>query len=148
MREIEHEIVKRLDDDPKTWIKLENFYGIETKSFPVEIARLSLLIAEFQQVARLNVLPLHRTGQIHVGNALRLDWLKICPPVIRMEQQPTDLFDTPPKQAEIEFEAREAETYICGTPPMLAVIGNPRPKNQISSSCSRSGLKHGVLSTT
>ena len=53
MREIEHEIVRRLGDDPKSGIKLENFYGIEIKSFAVEIARLSLLIAEFQCDARL-----------------------------------------------------------------------------------------------
>jgi hypothetical protein len=125
MREIEHEIVRRLDDDPKSWIKLENFYGIEIKGFAVEIARLSLLIAEFQCDSRLigqkeawrNVLPLHKTGQIHVDNALRLDWLKICPPATRMEQRPTGLFDTPPKQEEIDFEAKEVETYICGNPP-------------------------------
>jgi hypothetical protein len=127
MREIEHEIVKRLDDDPKSWIKLENFYGIEIKSFAVEIARLSLLIAEFQCDARLigqkeawrNVLPLRKTGQIHVGNALRLDWLKICPAAIRMDQQPTDLFEKQADQAEIDFGAKEAETYICGNPPYL-----------------------------
>src|ERR1700736_5665706 len=120
MREIEHEIVRRLGDDPKSWIKVENFYGIEIKSFAVEIARLSLLIAEFQCDARLigpkeawrNVLPLHRTGQIHVGNALRMDWLKFCPPATRIEQQTTDLFDTPPKQSEIDFEAKDVETYI------------------------------------
>src|SRR5208283_463853 len=69
------------------------------------------------EVAWLNVLPLHRTGQIQVGNALRMDWLNICPPAIRMEQQPTDLFGTVPDQAEIDFEAKEAETYICGNPP-------------------------------
>src|SRR5271166_617496 len=88
MREIEHEIIKRLNDNSRTHIKLQNFYGIEIRSFPVEIARLSLLVAEFQcdvrflgeDVAWLNVLPLHRTGQIHVGNALTMDWLKVCPP--------------------------------------------------------------------
>jgi hypothetical protein len=125
MREIEHEIVGQLDDDPKSWINLENFYGIEIKGFAVEIARLSLLIAEFQCDARLigqkeawrNVLPLHKTGQIQVGNALRLDWLKICPPAMRMEQPSTDLFDTQPDQAKIDFEAKEVETYICGNPP-------------------------------
>ncbi len=124
MREIEAEIVRRLDDDPKSWIKLDDFYGIEIKGFAVEIARLSLLIAEFQCDARLigqkeawrNVLPLHKTGQIHVDNALRLDWFKVCPPAVQMEQQPTDLFDTPPEQNEINFEAKEAETYICGNP--------------------------------
>jgi hypothetical protein len=127
MREIEHETIKRLDDDAKSWIKLENFYGIEIKGFAVEIARLSLLIAEFQSDARLinqqeawlNVLPLHRTGQIHVGNALRMDWLKVCPPAVRMEQQSADLFGTPTDQTEIDFDANEAETYICGNPPYL-----------------------------
>ena len=39
MREIEFEIVKRLGDDSRTWMKFENFYGIEIKDFPVEIAR-------------------------------------------------------------------------------------------------------------
>jgi hypothetical protein len=110
MREIEHEIVKRLDDNPRSWIKLENFYGIELKSFAVEVARLSLLIAEFQCDARLigqkeawrNVLPLHRTGQIHAGNALRMEWLKICPPAKVMEQGPTDRNYPPP------FSARQS----------------------------------------
>ncbi len=125
MREIEFEIVKRLNDNSRTHIKLENFYGIEIKSFPVEIARLSLLIAEFQcdvrffgeDVAWLNVLPLHKTGQIYVGNALRMDWLEVCPPAIRMELRSTDLFETLPDQGEIDFDAKEAETYICGNPP-------------------------------
>ena len=53
MREIEFEIMRRLGEGRGTQIKLENFYGIEIKSFPVEIARLSLLIAEFQCNVRL-----------------------------------------------------------------------------------------------
>ncbi|ALK09271.1 hypothetical protein BVIR_1488 [Blastochloris viridis] len=88
MRQIEHEIVTRTRDNPKSVIPLANFYGIEIKGFAAEIARLALLIAEFQcdvrlisqKEARLNVLPLHKTGQIHIGNALRLDWLEVCPP--------------------------------------------------------------------
>ena len=48
MREIEHEIVQRTGDDPKSVIPLTNFYGIEIKGFAAEIARLALLIAEFQ----------------------------------------------------------------------------------------------------
>lgn len=125
MREIEHEIVKRTGDKPKSWIPLANFYGIEIKGFAAEIARLSLLIAEFQcdvrmisqQEARLNVLPLHRTGQIRTGNALRLNWLEVCPPARGIEQRPTDLFGTEPEQNEIDFDPKEAETYICGNPP-------------------------------
>jgi N-6 DNA Methylase len=91
MRAIEHEIVCRTGDEPKSWIKLDNFYGIEIRNFAVEIARLALLIAEFQcdvqyisqQEARAMVLPLHRTGQIQVKNALTLDWLEVCAPLAR-----------------------------------------------------------------
>jgi restriction-modification enzyme MmeI-like protein len=42
MREIEFEIMRRLGETRGTQIKLENFYGVEIRSFPVEIARLSL----------------------------------------------------------------------------------------------------------
>ncbi len=128
MREIEHEIVKRLGEKLEAQIKLENFYGIEIRSFPVEIAKLSLLIAEFQcnvrffgeDVAWLNVLPLRRTGQIHVGNALTIDWLKVCPQsVATMEEY--DLAGPTGRLAleENELGRQRPETYICGNPPYL-----------------------------
>ncbi|NOT71811.1 MAG: class I SAM-dependent DNA methyltransferase [Hyphomicrobium sp.] len=126
LREIEAEIIRRRkDDDKKTWIKLTNFYGIEIKSFPAEIARLALLIAEFQcnvrfigQIeARLDVLPLHDTGRIVNGNALRLDWLEVCPPPKSGEAIEHDLAGPIGKLA-LENEA-EAETFICGNPPYL-----------------------------
>ncbi len=110
MREIEAEILRRRGEaNQKSWIKLENFYGIELKDFAVEVARLSLLIAEFQcdvrligqKEAKMLMLPLKDTGQIHQGNALRMDWLKVCPP----------------KQIDIDFDAHDGETYICGNPP-------------------------------
>jgi hypothetical protein len=129
MREIEAVIVKRLDDDPRSWIKLDNFYGIDIKDFAVEIARLSLLIAEFQcderligqREARLNVLPLHRTGQVRVGNALRMDWLKICCPA-RPTMVEHDLAGSTGRLALEEnriVATEELETYICGNPPYL-----------------------------
>lgn len=131
MREIEWEIIQRLGDlNSQTDIRLENFYGIEIKSFPVEIAKLSLLIAEFQcnvrfygeQVAWMNVLPLHRTGQIHVGNALRMDWLEVCPQQgAGIKLRADDLFQTPLEQAQIDFENDTVETYICGNPPYKGV---------------------------
>jgi N-6 DNA Methylase len=126
MREIEAEIIRRRrDDEKKSSIKLANFYGIEIKDFAVEIARLALLIAEFQcdvrmigqQEARSLVLPLKKTGQITCGNALRLDWLQICPPAKPVEHQRKDLFDDVPEQLEVDFDAVEPETYICGNPP-------------------------------
>lgn len=126
MREIEAEILRRRGEaNQKSFIKLESFYGIELKDFAAEVARLSLLIAEFQcdvrligqKEAKALVLPLKKTGQIHQGNALRLDWLNVCPPTQLVERVRKDLFDDIPEQADIDFDAQEAETYICGNPP-------------------------------
>lgn len=104
MRDIQSEIDDRLKierAERKSVIPLANFYGIEIRDFAVEIARLSLLIAEFQsdeihidqKQARLNVLPLKDTGHIICGNALERDWFDVCPP------------------------QKGSETYICGNPP-------------------------------
>jgi type II restriction/modification system DNA methylase subunit YeeA len=49
MREIEAEINKRRGErDRRSEIPLTNFRGIEVREFPAEIARLALIIAEFQ----------------------------------------------------------------------------------------------------
>ena len=104
MREIEAELMKRRGEPmTESIIQLTQFYGIEIKPFAVEVARLSLLISEFQcnvrligqMQAQMLILPLHETGHVVSGNALRLDWADICPfdPII--------------------------ETYICGNPPYL-----------------------------
>ena len=130
MRDVEAEIVRRLDDKPKSWIKLENFYGIEIKSFAAEIARLALLIAEFQcdvrlisqREAKLNVLPLHKTGQIHIANALKLNWLEICQPATKTIVEEWDLGGPTGRLALDDNglgDVAEAETYICGNPPYL-----------------------------
>lgn len=130
MREIEAEIVRRRGEPiQKSWIELENFYGIELKDFAAEVARLSLLIAEFQcdvrligqKEAKMLMLPLKNTGQIRQGNALRLDWLEVCPPTRLREHIRKDLFDDIPEQVDIDFDARDSETYICGNPPFAGV---------------------------
>lgn len=129
MRDIEHEIVKRTGDDPKSVIPLTNFYGIEIKGFAAEIARLALLIAEFQadarlisqQVARSMVLPLHRTGEIRVANSLRVDWLEVCPRVAPgvEECSPGETGDRFESEKSSVGAVPEAETYICGNPPYM-----------------------------
>lgn len=129
MREIEAEIVKRRGERgdmfaQKSWIKLTNFYGIEIKSFAAEVARLSLLIAEFQSNVRLigqreaclDVLPLHDTGKIVTGNALRLDWLEVCPPPEKASLVEEDLAG-PTGRLALDAHQPKAETYICGNPP-------------------------------
>ena len=129
MREIEAEINERRGEpEIRSEIPLTNFRGIELRDFPAEIARLALVIAEYQcdvlyrgqKLALAEFLPLRSENWITCGNALRLDWLSICPPTgTSVKMQADDLFGTPLDQAEIDFANEGGETYICGNPPYL-----------------------------
>ena len=129
MREIEAQINRRRGElHLRSEIPLTNFRGIELRDFPAEIARLALIIAEFQcdvlyrgqKDALAEFLPLDAQNWIVCGNALRLDWLNICPPTgVGVKVLGDDLFNTPLEQAEIEFKNEGGETYICGNPPYV-----------------------------
>ncbi|MHB1322186.1 MAG: class I SAM-dependent DNA methyltransferase [Acidithiobacillus ferrivorans] len=129
MRGIEAEINRRLGKTQLgSEIPLTNFRGIELRDFPAEIARLALIIAEFQcdvlyrgqKDALAEFLPLDAQNWIVCGNALRLDWLRICPPTgTDVKVLADDLFGTPLDQTEIDFENEGGETYICGNPPYI-----------------------------
>lgn len=129
MREIEAEINRRRGEPHLgSEIPLTNFRGIELRDFPAEIARLALIIAEYQcdvlyrgqKDALAEFLPLDAQNWIICGNALRLDWLSICPPTgTGVKVLADDLFGTPLNQTEIDFENEGGETYICGNPPYL-----------------------------
>lgn len=129
MRAIEAEINRRrAEADRRSEIPSTNFRGIEIRHFSAEIARLALIIAEYQcdvlyrgeLLARAEFLPLDAANWITCGNALRLDWLKICPPTgTGVKVHANDLFSTPLEQAEIDFQNEGGETYICGNPPYL-----------------------------
>jgi hypothetical protein len=139
MREIEAEINRRRGESHLgSEIPLTNFRGIELRDFPAEIARLALIIAEFQcdvlyrgqKDALAEFLPLDSENWIVCGNALRLDWLRICPPTgttVRVTAH--DLFQTPLDQAEIDFENEGGETYICGNPPYLGAKKKSRAQS-------------------
>ncbi|WP_026941804.1 DNA methyltransferase [Hellea balneolensis] len=146
MRDIEHRSniksgrATRLEDgengEPR-WsgqpseISLRNFRGIEIKPFAAEVARLALIIAEYQcdevyigqKQADIRFLPLDKQNWIVRGNALRLDWLGICPPAgereVKVHNWTLDLEGGEAKQKEIAFENEGGETYICGNPPYL-----------------------------
>ncbi|MEX5514953.1 class I SAM-dependent DNA methyltransferase [Pseudophaeobacter sp. 1A09344] len=127
MRSIEAEINElRGEADRRTEIPLTNYRGIELRDFPAEIARLALIIAEYQcdvtyrgqKEALAEFLPLDAQNWITCGNALRLDWLSICPPTgTGVKYKADDLFHSPLEQAQIDFENEGGETYICGNPP-------------------------------
>lgn len=129
MREIEAEINHRRGElHLGSEIPLTNFRGIELRDFPAEIARLALIIAEFQcdvlyrgqKDALAEFLPLDAQNWIVPGNALRLDWLSICRPTgTGVKLMADDLFSTPLIQAEIDFANEGGETYICGNPPYV-----------------------------
>jgi hypothetical protein len=127
MRAIEAEINRRRGEpDRRTDIPLTNFRGIELRDFPAEVARLALIIAEYQcdvlyrgqKEALAEFLPLNAQNWITCGNALRLDWVALWgttgAPVKVLSD---DLFNTPLDQAEIDFENESGETFICGNPP-------------------------------
>lgn len=129
MREIEAEINWRRGElHLGSEIPLTNFRGIELRDFPAEIARLALIIAEFQcdvlyrgqKDALAEFLPLDAQNWIVCGNALRLDWSSICPPTgTGVKLVADDLFSAPLNQTKIDFENEGGETYICGNPPYL-----------------------------
>ncbi|XVJ69511.1 MAG: class I SAM-dependent DNA methyltransferase [Rhizobacter sp.] len=129
MREIEAKINKgRGESHLKSSIPLTNFRGIELRHFPAEIARLALIIAEFQcdvmyrgqKDALADFLPLDKENWIVCDNALQKDWLSVCPPTGKVVVfRKTGLFDDVDVQAQIDFENEGGETYICGNPPYL-----------------------------
>lgn len=127
MRAIEAQINKRRGEaDRATEIPKTNFRGIELRNFPAEIARLALIIAEYQadvlyrgpKMALAEFLPLDAENWITCNNALKLDWLSICPPTgTTVKFHGDDLFSAPLEQAQIDFENEGGETFICGNPP-------------------------------
>ncbi len=108
LRKLESRIFARLQElgasaIPMTGIHLAQFYGIELADFAAETAKLSLWIAEYQMNELFKeqfgtappALPLRDSGHIVHGNALREDWLRLCPP------------------------RADTETYVVGNPPYL-----------------------------
>ncbi|KRW58567.1 class I SAM-dependent DNA methyltransferase [Pseudomonas sp. TTU2014-080ASC] len=129
LREIESTINERRGEPGrKSDIPLTNFRGIELRDFSAEIARLALIIAEYQcdvlyrgqKEALLEFLPLSSQNWITCANALQVDWLSTCPPSgTGVKFAADDLFQSPLTQAQIDFENEGGETYICGNPPYL-----------------------------
>ena len=141
--------------------RLTNFRGIELRDFPAEIARLALVIAEYQgdvlyrgqKLALAEFLPLRAENWITCGNALRLDWLShLQAPRTATERQNSksdDLFSTPLDQAQIDFENEGGETYICGNPPVQRKqLAEQKSRRRMIWRLLLSGSKHPKLGRT
>ncbi|KAE8545027.1 DNA methyltransferase [Marinobacter nauticus] len=98
-------------------IRLSQFFGIEIDDFAHEVAILSLWLAEHQMNMAFKAkfgyaeaaLPLRDSGNIVCGNALRLDWKDVCPPV--------------------DGSSAPYEVYVCGNPPFLGNGGRNAEQN-------------------
>jgi hypothetical protein len=155
MRKIEAEINKRRGEpEIRSEIPLTNYRGIELRDFPAEIARLALVIAEYQcdvlyrgqKLALAEFLPLRSENWITCGNALWLDWVRICPPTgTGVKLQSDDLFGTPLDQSEIDFENQGGETFICGNPPYR---GSKWQTNEQKADLANAWIKHPKLAKT
>jgi hypothetical protein len=131
MRAIESEINNRCGQHNRlSDIPLTNFKGIELRDFSAQIARLVMTIAKFQcdamylgtKIAVTEFSLLEKSNWIVCGNALRIDWLSICPPSCKDIKLTADnLSETSWARPKIKFQNNvcNVETYICGNPPYL-----------------------------
>ena len=156
MRAIEAEINKRLKEaDRRSEIPKTNFRGIEIRHFSCEIARLALIIAEYQcdvvyrgqHLALAEFLPLDAENWIACGNALRMEWANVCPPSGKVgSNRSSDLFADVAPSKRVGFENEGGETYICGNPPYAGK--GKKSAAQVSDMefvFKDQGVKHGYL---
>ncbi|MCL1898648.1 MAG: class I SAM-dependent DNA methyltransferase, partial [Micrococcales bacterium] len=73
-------------------VRLEHFQGIEIDEWPAQIAATALHLVDHQANLAMELalgqgpetLPLTKDVQIHVGNALRMDWAEVVGPTDRL----------------------------------------------------------------
>ena len=154
MRQIESEINKRRHETHlRSEIPLSNFRGIELREFATEIARLALIIAEYQcdelyrgqKDALADFLPLDSKNWIVHGNAQKLiGEMYVHQRKKVVEHIADDLFHKPQEQAQIDFKNEGGETYICGNPPYLGMINQTQEhKVDLKAILQKVNIKYG-----
>ncbi|MDO4590986.1 MAG: hypothetical protein Q4B35_06295, partial [Slackia sp.] len=97
LRRLENRVIESLQGDQMGMsfggetspieVSIDQFYGIEINDFAVSVAKTALWIAEEQMMEEtseillqpFDFLPLKSNGNIHQGNALRMDWNDVLP---------------------------------------------------------------------
>ena len=147
MKLLEMDIIKRVQEltGQKDFqmelsiIELKQFYGIEIDDFACEIAKLSLYLAAHQMNCLFEdafghvqpTLPLQESGHIVCGNALRIDWEKVCPKYIKSNTFTQLKADGSLLHTDLTREI--AEVYILGNPPYEgARKQNPEQKQDLN----------------
>lgn len=98
-------------------VSISQFYGIEINDFAVSVAKTALWIAEEQMMDAtseillqpFDFLPLKSNGNIHEGNALRMDWNDVLP--VNSSLSLSDL--------QLDGGVAFGSTFIVGNPPFL-----------------------------
>jgi len=121
LRELEMEIwirrceISRMSNNvAQSFIKLNQFYGIELDDFAHEVAILSLWLTEHQMNVKFKeifgqtnpTLPLKEGGNIICENATRIPWENVCP------------------------KDKDTEIYILGNPPYLGFLQQQKNQKQ------------------
>ncbi len=140
LRRIENDINERLKEPGrKSEILLTNFKGIEIKSFASDIARLALVIAEFQsnviylgqKEAISELLPLTSKNWIKCANALKENWDKAS--FSELEQENNN---------EVDDKREKLEIYLCGNPPYLGSTWQSKEQKEDLEDAFRGLTKH------
>lgn len=104
-------------------VNIQQFYGIEIDDFAHEVAVLSMWLVDHQMNQRFIVefgvsvptLPLKPNNGIVLGNALHLDWEKVCSKSLRKYK--SDESDN--SWLDNNEPTEEAEVFIFGNPPYV-----------------------------
>lgn len=125
MRRIEMELLESLQDVDRRMrmprISIRQFFGIEIDDFAHEIATLSMWLVEHQMNKEFHerfgsnvpTLPLKNNQGIVLGNALRMDWNRVCP---KEDTNAAPIFALNEIFANA-FQKQYIETYVFGNPP-------------------------------
>jgi len=101
-----------------------------------------------QKEALAEFLPLDAQNWITCGNALRLDWLSVCPPTgAGVKFQADDLFLSPLDQAQIDFANEGGRPISAGTRRIWGPSGRAQSRRKTSGAFSRGARKAGSRST-
>lgn len=124
LRELEMEIIKATPGLMRyPQVNITQFYGIEIDDFAHEVAMLSMWLVDHQMNERFRAafevvvptLPLKPNNNIVLGNALQLDWEKVCSKSLRKYK--TD--DSDESWLDNNEPIKQAEVYILGNPPYV-----------------------------
>lgn len=138
LRQLQHAIIGRIDEikpgglagkiPSSNLMEVNHLFGIEIDDFARELAILSIFLAKHQMNMEFNeqfgtslaIIPLIELNTIECGNAVKLDWGKVCPNIGHTVTQAEQgkLFDIEGDQSELPLGSTAYdEIYLIGNPP-------------------------------